>query len=151
VRAFIGLGSNLGNRGELILRAVGLLQADPDLDVLALSTIRETDPVGIEDQPRFLNGAVAVETSLSAGELLDRLLAIERRLGRTREGPPGGPRTIDLDLLLYGEEVLDEPGLQVPHPRLVERRFALEPLHELDPELTIPGAGAVADALAGLE
>jgi 2-amino-4-hydroxy-6-hydroxymethyldihydropteridine diphosphokinase len=131
VRAYVGLGSNLGNRGELILRAVSLMKADPEIDVLALSTIRETDPVGIEDQPRFLNGAVAVETDLPPRELLVRLLAIERKLGRMRECPPGGPRTIDLDLLLYGDERLDEPGLQVPHPRLNERAFVLDPLREL--------------------
>jgi 2-amino-4-hydroxy-6-hydroxymethyldihydropteridine diphosphokinase len=151
VKAYIGLGSNLGNRGELILRAVSLLKVDPDIGVLALSTIRETDPVGIEDQPRFLNGAVAVETDLDPRELLERLLAIERQLGRTREGPPGGPRTIDLDLLLYGDRVVAEPGLQVPHPRLAERRFALEPLGDLDPELVIPGAGPLSAVLSGLE
>ena len=116
-----------------------------------MSSFRETDPVGYEDQPRFLNAAVALETELSPRELLDRLLAVERELGRTRDGPRYGPRTIDLDLLLYGEAVVDEPGLRVPHPRLAERRFALEPLAELDPGLTIPGAGAVSALLAGLE
>jgi 2-amino-4-hydroxy-6-hydroxymethyldihydropteridine diphosphokinase len=150
MKAYVGLGSNLGERGKMIARAVGMLYAEDGLQVLAVSTIRETDPVGIVDQPQFLNGAVAVETELPPRELLERLLAIERELGRTRDGPPGGPRTIDLDLLLYGDEVVDEPGLEVPHPRLAERRFALEPLHELDPELAIPGAGAVAALLAGL-
>ena len=150
MNAYVGLGSNLGERGKMIARAVGMLYAEDGLQVLAVSTIRETDPVGIVDQPQFLNGAVAVETELPPRELLERLLAIERELGRTRDGPPGGPRTIDLDLLLYGDEVVDEPGLEVPHPRLAERRFALEPLHELDPELAIPGAGAVAALLAGL-
>lgn len=151
MKAYIGLGSNLGEREEMIARALGLLGAEDGIRVLAVSTIRETDPVGIEDQPRFLNGAAEVETDLPPRELLERLLAIERELGRTREGPPGGPRTIDLDLLLYGDEVVDEPGLQVPHPRLAERRFALEPLHDLSPELTIPGAGPVPAVLAGLE
>jgi len=151
VRAYVGLGSNLGNREEMIARALDLLKGEDGIRVLAVSTIRETDPVGIEDQPRFLNGAAAVETELTGRELLDRLLAIEQQLGRTREVPSGGPRTIDLDLLLYGDEVLDEPGLQVPHPRLAERRFALEPLQELDPELSIPGTGAVATLLSGLE
>jgi 2-amino-4-hydroxy-6-hydroxymethyldihydropteridine diphosphokinase len=108
--------------------------------------------VGYVDQPRFLNGAVAVETSLTARGLLDRLLEIERRLGRVRaEGPRFGPRTIDLDLLLYGDETIDEPGLQVPHPRLAERRFALEPLAELEPRLEIPGSGPVQALLAGLQ
>jgi len=119
--------------------------------VVAVSTFRETDPVGYLDQPRFLNAAAAVETELSARELLERMLAVERELGRTREGPGWGPRAIDLDLLLYGDEVVDEPGLRVPHPRLHERRFALEPLAELDPSLVVPGAGPVGALLAGLQ
>ena len=99
---------------------------------MAVSSLRETDPVGpIVDQPRFLNGAVALETSLSARELLELLLEVEAEFGRTRTGPPGGPRTLDLDLLLYGDAHLDEPGLEVPHPRLRERSFVLEPLEEL--------------------
>ncbi len=97
-----------------------------------MSSLRETDPVGpVPDQPRFLNGAVALETSLSARELLNVLLRTEAAFGRTREGMPGGPRTLDLDLLIYGDEEIDEPGLQVPHPRLHERTFVLEPLREL--------------------
>jgi 2-amino-4-hydroxy-6-hydroxymethyldihydropteridine diphosphokinase len=93
-----------------------------------------------------------LKTNLSPRDLLGRLLDIERRLGRVRgEGPRFGPRTIDLDLLLYGDETVDEPGLTVPHPRLAERRFALEPLAELDPALAIPGHGPVQALLAGLE
>jgi 2-amino-4-hydroxy-6-hydroxymethyldihydropteridine diphosphokinase len=146
-RAYIGLGANLGDREATMRRAIELLGDG----VVAVSSFRETDPVGYEDQPRFLNAAVALETELSPRELLDRLLAVERELGRTRDGPRYGPRTIDLDLLLYGEAVVEEQGLRVPHPRLAERRFALEPLAELDPGLTIPGAGAVSAVLAGLE
>lgn len=150
-RAFVGIGSNLGKPEELIGSALGLLASEDGVEVLAVSTLRETDPVGFEDQPRFLNGAAEVATELSPRELLERLFAIERRLGRVRgEGPRFGPRTIDLDLLLYGEETLDEPGLTVPHPRLHERRFALEPLAELDPALEIPGRGPVQALLAGL-
>jgi 2-amino-4-hydroxy-6-hydroxymethyldihydropteridine diphosphokinase len=115
--------------------------------VLAVSTFRETDPVGVVDQPRFLNGAVSLETELSPRELLDVLLRIERDLGRVRDGTRWGPRTVDLDLLVFGEQVVDEPGLRVPHARLHERKFALEPLAELDPELVIPGAGRVVDVL----
>jgi 2-amino-4-hydroxy-6-hydroxymethyldihydropteridine diphosphokinase len=152
VKAYIGIGANLGDREGAIASAVDLLHAEEGLEVLAVSALRETDPVGYVDQPRFLNGAVAVETSLTARELLGRLLEIERRLGRVRgEGLRFGPRTIDLDLLLYGDETIDEPGLQVPHPRLTERRFALEPLAELAPELEIPGAGPVQALLAGLQ
>jgi 2-amino-4-hydroxy-6-hydroxymethyldihydropteridine diphosphokinase len=152
LKAYIGIGANLGLRKGSIASAVDLLRAGEGVEVLAVSTLRETDPVGYLDQPRFLNGAVAVETSLTARELLGRLLEIERRLGRVRgEGPRFGPRTIDLDLLLYGDETIDEAGLQVPHPRLAERTFALEPLAELDPELEIPGAGPVQALLAGLQ
>ena len=150
MRAFVGLGANLGDRRATIERAIDLLRGTPGLEVLAVSTLRETDPVGYEDQPRFVNGALEVETTLTARELLDALLAVERDLGRTREGPRFGPRAIDLDLLLYGDERLDEAGLTVPHPRLHERRFALEPLVELAPELEIPGRGPVAELLSGL-
>jgi 2-amino-4-hydroxy-6-hydroxymethyldihydropteridine diphosphokinase len=144
-RAYIGLGSNLGDREQLIRDAAELIGAR------RLSTIRETEPWGVEDQPRFLNAVAEIETSLTPRHLLDRLLQVERRLGRERTGPRWGPRTIDLDLLLYGEQALDEPGLVVPHPRLGERLFVLEPLAELVPAQKIPGNGTVADALAGLQ
>ena len=150
-RSFVGLGANLEDPRRQIERAVELLGAEDGVEVVAISALRETDPVGYEDQPRFLNGAVELRTSLSARELLERLLTIERSLGRVRgEGPRFGPRAIDLDLLLYGDAIVDEPGLQVPHPRLHERRFALEPLAELDPALEIPGGGPVQALLAGL-
>jgi len=150
MRAYVGVGANLGDRRATIERAIELLRAVEGVEVLAVSTLRETDPVGYEDQPRFLNGAVELETTLGARELLDALLAVERELGRRRDGPRFGPRTIDLDLLLFGEERIDEPGLTVPHPRLHERRFALEPLAELAPGLELPGRGAVERLLAGL-
>ena len=149
-RAYVGLGANLGSREETLEHAVALLAAAEGVDVLAVSELRETDPVGVVDQPRFLNGAVAVDTTLSARELLDTLLAIERSLGRVRM-ERWGPRIVDLDLLLYGHEIVDEPGLHVPHPRLHERRFALEPLAELDPALEIPARGRVSEALAALD
>jgi 2-amino-4-hydroxy-6-hydroxymethyldihydropteridine diphosphokinase len=139
VRAYVGLGSNLGDREAAIRGAVDLLGQRPGINVLAVSTLRETDPVGNEDQPRFLNGAAALEVDLTPRGLLDELLAVERELGRDRsQETRWGPRTIDLDLLLYGEETVDNPGLTVPHPRLQERQFVLEPLHELEPDLTLP-------------
>jgi len=150
-RAFIGLGSNLGDREATLGRAVDALRALPGTEVRRVSSFRDTEPVGLRDQPSFLNGAVELETDLSPRELLEALLAIERSLGRDRAGvPPGGPRTADLDLLLYGEARIAEPGLEVPHPRLHERRFVLEPLAELDPALDVPGAGAVETLLAKL-
>jgi 2-amino-4-hydroxy-6-hydroxymethyldihydropteridine diphosphokinase len=150
-RSFVGLGGNLGDPRGQIRSALELLAAEDGVELVAVSTLRETEPVGYEDQPRFLNGAAELRTSLSARELLGRLLAIERRLGRVRgEGPRFGPRTIDLDLLLHGDEIVAEPGVVVPHPRLHERRFALEPLAELDPALEIPGRGPVQALLSGL-
>jgi 2-amino-4-hydroxy-6-hydroxymethyldihydropteridine diphosphokinase len=140
VRAYVGVGSNLGDRAETLRVALERLAATHGVEVVAVSSLRETDPVGpVTDQPRFLNGVAAVETTLRARRLLEVLLAIEAELGRARTGPPGGPRTLDLDLLLYGEERIDEPGLQVPHPRLHERPFVLEPLEELG--WTPPGPG----------
>jgi 2-amino-4-hydroxy-6-hydroxymethyldihydropteridine diphosphokinase len=145
VRAYVGLGANLGDREAAILRAADLLPA------ARLSTIRETAPWGYADQPPYLNAVAEVETDLPPRPFLDRLLRIERDLGRLRLGPRWGPRTIDLDLLLHGTAVLGEPGLTVPHPRLHERLFVLEPLAELDPELEIPGKGTVSALLAGLQ
>jgi len=144
-RVFVGLGSNLGDREAAIRAAAALLGPH------RLSPIRETDPWGYAEQPRFLNAVAELETDLAPRELLDRLLAIERRLGRVRGGPRYGPRTIDLDLLLYGDEVIDEPGLTVPHPRLAERLFVLEPLFALDAGLSVPGQGAVEALIRGLQ
>ena len=150
-RAYVGLGANIGDPAAALRAALAALAAEPGIEVVAVSSVRETDPVGYEDQPRFINAAAALETELEPRRLLDRLLAVERRLGRMRTGPRFGPRTIDLDLLVYGSERIDEPGLQVPHPRLHERRFALEPLAELEPGLVVPGRGPVDALLAGLE
>ena len=148
--AYVGLGANLGAREETLRHAVEQLGEAEGVDVLAVSSLRETEPVGVVDQPPFLNGAVQLETSLPPRELLDLLLVIERSLGRVR-GARWGPRLVDLDLLLYGGEIVDEPGLRIPHPRLHERRFALEPLAELDPELAIPGRASVSALLAELD
>jgi 2-amino-4-hydroxy-6-hydroxymethyldihydropteridine diphosphokinase len=150
-RAYIGIGANLGDREATIGQALELLSARPGVELAEVSRLRETEPWGYADQPAFLNGAAAVDTSLVPLDLLAALLAVERELGRTRAGPRYGPRTIDLDLLLYGQQVIEEPGLAVPHPRLQERAFALEPLLDLDPDLTVPGRGRVADLLAALD
>lgn len=142
--AYIGLGSNLGDRERLIREAAELIGAT------RLSTVIETEPWGYGNQPMFLNAVAEIETRLTARQLLDQLLDVERRLGRERIGAQWGPRTIDLDLLLFGEETIDEPGLVVPHPLLTEREFVLRPLAELAPSLMIPGSGTVQAALAGL-
>jgi 2-amino-4-hydroxy-6-hydroxymethyldihydropteridine diphosphokinase len=143
-RVYVGLGSNLGDREETIRGAVAALGREPGIEVAAVSALIDTTPVGVGDQPRFLNGVAALETEVPARALLDVLLAVERRFGRRREASdPHGPRTLDLDLLLYGDAVIDEPGLRVPHPRLHEREFVLGPLAELAPGLEVPGKGRV--------
>jgi 2-amino-4-hydroxy-6-hydroxymethyldihydropteridine diphosphokinase len=152
VRAFVGLGSNLGDREGTLRAAVGRLRSMAATRVVRVSSLRNTEPVGYVDQPRFLNGAVELETELPARELLGALLELERVFGRDRGGvPPRGPRTLDLDLLLYGAEEIVQPGLEVPHPRLHERRFVLEPLAELDPDLEVPGKGPVQTLLSRLD
>jgi 2-amino-4-hydroxy-6-hydroxymethyldihydropteridine diphosphokinase len=148
--AYVGLGANIGPREVTLQRALGLLAQADEVDVLAVSQLHETDPVGVVDQPRFLNGVAEVETTLPPRALLDLLLEVERSLGRVR-AERWGPRTVDLDLLVYGTETVDEPGLRVPHPRLHERRFALEQLAELNPDLEVPGLGPVSEALAALD
>jgi 2-amino-4-hydroxy-6-hydroxymethyldihydropteridine diphosphokinase len=148
-RVYVGLGSNLGDREEALRKAIELLGREPGVAVRAVSTFRETDPVGVTEQPRFLNAVAELETAVPPRELLDRLLAIERELGRQRTAERRwGPRAIDLDLLLYGDEVIDEQGLRVPHPRLAERRFVLEPLEELDPDLSLPDGRRIKNLLA---
>ena len=150
-RAFVGLGSNLGDREALLRRALEAIDELPGTQVRAVSTFRDTSPVGVVEQPRFLNGAAEIETTLPPRELLNGLLETERRLGRDRSSvPSGGPRTIDLDLLLYGNARISAPGLEIPHPRLAERRFVLEPLAELDPRLEVPAKGRVQALLAKL-
>lgn len=149
-RAYVALGSNLGDREAILRAAVDALDAEDGIEVVAVSSLRDTEPVGVGDQPRFLNGAVALDTTLAPRELLERLLEVEQRFGRVRVPGEHGPRTLDLDLLLYGDERIDEPGLVVPHPRLHERRFVLEPLADLDPELDVPGRGRVGELTAGV-
>jgi 2-amino-4-hydroxy-6-hydroxymethyldihydropteridine diphosphokinase len=149
VRAYVGLGSNLGDRRAAIEQAVELLDAHPDVSLAAVSALRETEPWGPVEQGPFLNAAAAVDTTLAPAAFLDVLLGIEQTLGRVR-GERWGPRIVDLDLLLYGDLVLEEPSLVVPHPRLHERRFVLEPLAELAPEANVPGRGAVRDVLHAL-
>ena len=152
VRAFVGLGSNLGERRETLRAAIGRLRGLAEVDVKGVSTVRDTEPVDYLDQPRFLNGAVEIETELSARALLGALLELERAFGRERTtAPPHGQRTLDLELRLDGDATIDEPLLKGPHPRLHERRFVLEPLAELDPDLEVPGQGSVQSLLARLD
>ncbi len=147
MRCFVGLGSNLGDREAELRDALARLAAAPGVAVVAVSRLYETEPVG-PPQGAYLNAAAALDTVLSPRALLGTLLAIEREAGRVRSGRPDEPRTLDLDLLLFGAESLDEPGLVVPHPRLAERAFVLEPLAELAGELRHPRLGASIAELA---
>lgn len=133
---YVGLGSNLGDRLLLLARAVHLL-ATPRVKIGAVSSVYETAPQGIIDQPSFLNLVVQVETDLPPRELLGHTQAIEAELGRVRD-LRWGPRTVDLDILLYGDQVLDEDGFQIPHAQMVQRAFVLVPLLELNPDLILP-------------
>ena len=149
MKAAIALGSNLQDPVRQVERAFEELDGLPGTEVLARSKLHRTKPVGYADQPDFVNACALVETEMAPRALLDALLGIERAHGRIRE-IPNGPRTLDLDIVLYGDRVIDEPGLRVPHPRAHERAFVLEPLVEAWPDAVIPGHGRARDCLAGL-
>lgn len=146
VTAYVGLGANLGNPVETIRRALHQLGGLPDSEMAKASSLYRSAPLGHAAQPQFVNAVAKLRTGLSARELLERLLVLESQAGRKRSFA-NAPRTLDLDLLLYGGERIDEPGLCVPHPRMHQRRFVLEPLLELDPGCVIPGLGRARDAL----
>lgn len=137
VQAFIGLGSNLGQREDFIERAVAALAQTPGVVVCRRSELYETEPVGVADQPWFVNAVVEIETDLSPQDLLGVCKRIERMLGR-RGGPRHGPREIDLDILLYDDIIVNELDLQIPHAQLHQRRFVLVPLSEIAPTVVHP-------------
>lgn len=147
--AFLGLGSNLGDRAAMLRAAVTALDATHGVRVTRISSLYETPPWGPVPQGPYLNACIAIETSLSPREVLDLGLAIERDHGRER-AVRWGPRTLDIDLLLYGNEAIDEDGLIVPHPRMAERAFVLVPLAEIAPELVVAGR-AIPDILTEIE
>jgi len=148
VTAFLGLGSNLGDRLGNLQRAVDLLTATPGVRVIRSSRVYETEPVGGPAQPAYLNAVIEVETDLGARGLLSACLGVEGELGRVRT-ERWGPRTIDVDLLTYGEETIDEPDLLVPHPRMHERGFVLAPLTELTADPPLPGGRRLASLRLG--
>lgn len=143
VTAYIGLGSNLGDSAARVGAGMHALRGLAQTRAVRCSSLYRSAPVGITDQPDFINAVCECTTQLSAETLMEQLLAIERSQGRERTGPKGGPRTLDLDLLLYDDRVSDAPALSLPHPRLHERAFVLYPLAELDPERVVPGRGQV--------
>src|SRR5262245_4460252 len=144
ITAFIALGSNLDDPVAQIRRGLASLTALPSTRFVRSSSLYSNPPVGYLEQPDFVNAVAMIETGLGARELLDRLLAIELAHGRSRSRP-NGPRTLDLDLALYGDRVIDEPDLVVPHPRLTERAFVLVPIAEIAPDAVVPGRGRIAD------
>jgi 2-amino-4-hydroxy-6-hydroxymethyldihydropteridine diphosphokinase len=150
--ACIGLGANLGDAAQTLRDAFQALASLPQTSLRARSQLYRTPAWGNEDQPAFVNAAAVLDTALPAPALLDALLEIERQFGRVRDpAVHWGPRALDLDVLLYGEEVIDLPQLQVPHPYLHARAFALLPLAEIAPDATIPGHGRVRDAVMRVE
>lgn len=141
--AFIALGANLGDPSAALREALRLIAALPDTQLLAHSSLYASAPVGYTDQPDFVNAVCAVQTNLPADQLLAALLAIELQQGRERQFK-NAPRTLDLDVILYGDQIIDLPQLQVPHPRMHERAFVLLPLLEIAPDAYIPGRGDAA-------
>ena len=150
IPAFIGLGSNLGDPAAQIRRALRALAALPETRLVRQSSLYRNPPAGYLNQPEFINAVARIETRLAPRDLLEELLAIERAHGRVRD-IPNGPRTLDLDILLYGERTVREPGLTIPHPRMLERAFVLLPLAEIAPETVVPGGGRSADLAARLD
>jgi 2-amino-4-hydroxy-6-hydroxymethyldihydropteridine diphosphokinase len=149
-RGTLALGSNQGNRLENLQGAVDALAETDGVEIAAVSGVFETDPVGGPQQPDYLNAVVVVLTSLSARELLGRAHEIEQQFGRER-AERWGPRTLDVDIVAVGDELVDEPDLVVPHPRAAERAFVLLPWLDADPDAALPGRGPVADLLTQLE
>lgn len=149
VRAFVGLGGNLGDAAATLRSALQSLDQLPGTRLLRASRLYRTPAWGNTEQPDFVNGAALLLTTLDARALLDGLLGIERSFGRERR-ERWGPRVLDLDLLLHGDAIVDEPGLHVPHPHLTERAFVLLPLLEIDPDVIVPAYGLARAALATL-
>lgn len=148
VRAYIGLGSNLADPKNQLEKAIAALRGLPDSRLTALSRLYRSQPMGPADQPDYLNAVAMLDTRMGAEELLDALQAIENQQGRVRGPERWGPRTLDLDLLLYGTEVIDTERLKVPHPGLPERSFVLYPLADLAPELILPDGRSLQQLLA---
>lgn len=150
VIAYIGLGANLGDAATTVSQAIDALDALPHTRLLARSSLYRSAPVGYLDQPDFVNAVAAIETSLAPHAVLDGLLDIEQRFGRARSFR-NAPRTLDLDLLLYGDQTLHDERLTVPHPRMHERAFVMVPLVEIAPALALPHRGLAASIAAGLD
>jgi len=147
-QVYVAIGSNLGDRDAHVAAGIAALRETRGIEVVAVSPLYETDPVGPPPQGPYLNGAIQLATCLDPAALLARMLEIEAAEGRTRGADRNAPRTLDLDLLLYGERKCSRPGLEIPHPRLAERPFVLEPLRDLAPNLVHPILGDTIEVLA---
>jgi 2-amino-4-hydroxy-6-hydroxymethyldihydropteridine diphosphokinase len=152
IRAYVGLGGNVGDAETTLTEAMWALDSLPQTSIRAQSRMYRTPPWGKLDQAAFVNAVVELQTRLAPRVLLDRLLEVEARFGRERsQGEKWGPRELDLDLLVYGEEQMDEPGLHLPHPQLRHRAFVLVPLAEVAPTLDIVGVGKISELLAAVD
>lgn len=152
IRAYVGLGGNVGDVEDTMMEALMAIDGLPQTSIRAQSRLYRSPPWGRTDQDDFINAVVELRTRLAARVLLDYLLEVEEKFGRVRgDGDKWGPRTLDLDLLTFGEEILDLPGMHVPHPHLHERAFVLVPLAEIAATLQIPGRGQVGDLLAAID
>jgi 2-amino-4-hydroxy-6-hydroxymethyldihydropteridine diphosphokinase len=149
-QVYIGIGSNQGDPLHHVQHAMSDLCSLPDCRCIRHSSCYRSAPMGPQDQPAYINAVTWMETGLSAMALLEQLQRLEAEHGRVRGGERWGPRPLDLDILLYGDAVIDEPDLQVPHAGLLQRNFVLYPLYEVAPELEIPGAGKLADIIHGV-
>lgn len=150
-RAFVGLGSNLGDSRAIVAAAAARVGALPGTLLRCSSSQYLTPPWGVLEQPSFINSVVEIETTLSPGVLLEELLSLERQAGRVRGGERWGPRALDLDILLYGQELVSDAGLHIPHPHIAQRAFVLLPLAEIAAQQVVPGQGRVADLLARID
>lgn len=152
IRAFVGMGGNIGDVANTLMEAIWALEALPQTSVRSQSDLYRSPPWGRTDQAEFINAVVELQTRLAPSILLDSLIEIEERFGRVRNADERwGPRTLDLDLLLYGDQTIQVPGLCIPHPHLHERAFVLVPLAQIAPSLDVPGQGRVADLLADID
>lgn len=152
VRAFVGMGGNIGDVANTLMEAIWALEALPQTSVRSQSDLYRSPPWGRTDQAEFINAVVELQTRLAPSILLDSLIEIEERFGRVRNlDERWGPRTLDLDLLVYGDQTIQTPGLCIPHPHLHERGFVLVPLAQIAPNLDVPGQGRVADLLAEID
>ena len=149
--AWVGLGSNLAGPREQVELGLDALARLPRSQLQQRSRLYRSAPWGVRDQPEFVNAVAAIETEVAPRELMAALLDIERSFGRVRNADRWGPRILDLDLLLYADGVIDEPGLRIPHPHLHERAFVLLPLAEIAPHLQIPGRGSISDLVARVD